>query len=429
MKRQIVNTELLEKNLETELKDWKTYGAVSTPEEIVKLMVDLAGIKASKPMDVLEPACGFCNFLTEIYKRDNKSKFTGVDLNPEVYKALKRVYANLPLELVLADYLLWNSDKKFDLVIGNPPYGIIGNENHYAIGVVKGKKQEYKRTFQTWSGKYNIYGAFIEKSVKLLKKNGKLVFIVPATWMILDDFKKLRSFLLDSGLVRIYYLGGKVFKSVTVSVCILVFENGGKGLELFERGSNGKMMPILKLNHWGKNMISFEDKDSEKFRSNKVLLNDLFDIRISARSPELNKFPYLLKNNVKNSLPVLNGRNVQKGYIKRENFTGQWIADKKVSEFKNFYSILPHIVVGHTKGGKVISALETELFPYTGDVYHLLPKVKLEEKDMIRIVEWLNSDNMEVYLRRLYKDISPHITSTQLKDLPIDIKIDTGKLF
>jgi len=103
----------------------------------------------------------------------------------------------------------------------------------------------YKQLYETWKGKYNIYGAFIEKSVKILNNEGILVFIVPATWMILDEFTKLREFLAENGKIRIYYVG-KVFSDLNVVCVILYFVKGGKGLELYD--ADGLKNPEWKAN-------------------------------------------------------------------------------------------------------------------------------------------------------------------------------------
>ncbi len=80
-------------------------------------------------------------------------------------------------------------------------------------------------------------------------------------------------------------------------------------------------------------------------------------------------------------------------------------------------------MVGHTKGGKIFAAIEDKLYPYVGDVYHLLSKVKLKRNELDQIVEWLNSKEIEEYVTTLYKEITPHITATQLKEIPINIKV------
>ena len=416
------------KRLEKVLDEWKSYGAVSTPKEIVKLMINLTGLKKWEGLEILEPACGFCNFLLEIFSRFPKNKFYGVEINDDVYKKIKEIFRSVPFTLEKADFLLWDTQKKFDLVIGNPPYGIIGDETHYPIHVLKQKKEEYKRRFHTWYGKYNIYGAFIEKSISLLKNGGKLVFIIPATWMILDEFSKLRKFLSFLGKTKVYYLGKGVFHGVSVSTCILIFEKGKKGVELCCKNNNNFIKSFI-ANEWGGKILQFETSLTYKLKNNKILLGEIFDIKISARSPEIRNFEKVLSKSSNDALPFLNGRNIKKGKIERKNYTNLWLKKEEVAKLKLFYGIIPRIVVGHTKGGRIFAAIEDKLYPYVGDVYHLLPKVKLKREELSQIVEWLNSKEIEEYVITLYKEITPHITATQLKEIPINIKINKGTLF
>ncbi len=408
------------RKLEDLLNEWKSLGAVSTPSEIVELMIDLADIKDWNGLDILEPACGFCNFLIGIYLKYPQNNFYGLEINNEVYNRIKYLFKNTPFNLKKADFLLWKSSKKFDLVIGNPPYGIIGDGSHYPIHSLKKKKAEYKKIFSTWFGKYNIYGAFIEKSINLLKPDGKLIFIIPATWMILDEFSKLRKFLSCLGGVKVYYLGNNVFKGVRVSVCILVFEKGKQGVELFYK-EDKNFYKVSKLSSWNGGILKFETEFTKKFEKNKISLNSVFKIKISARSPEVKKLDKVLQRNKNNALPFMNGRNIRKGFIDRNNYTNLWLEKKEVPSLKSFYTVLPRIVVGHTKGGKIVAAVEEELYPYVGDVYHLLPKFRFTKEELHTIVEWLNSEAIENYVTTLYKDITPHITATQLKDIPLNM--------
>lgn len=416
------------KRLEKLLGEWKTYGAVSTPEEIVDLMIKVTGFKRWKGLNILEPACGFCNFLFGIYSKFPKNKFSGIEINNVVYQKIKEIFKNIPFELEKTDFLLWDSKKKFDLVIGNPPYGIIGDETHYPIHVLKQKKEEYKRLFNTWFGKYNIYGAFIEKGVNLLKKDGKLVFIIPATWIILDEFSKLRKFLSFQGKTKVYYLGRGVFQGVNVSTCILVFEKSQKGVELYYK-DNSNFIKCVDLDEWDGRILQFETDLTKKLKKNKTLLGEIFDIRISARSPEVRSFGKVLSKPISNALPFLNGRNIKRGLIDRENYTDLWLEKNEAIKLKSFYGRRPRIVVGHTKGGKIFAAIEDKIYPYVGDVYHLLPKVGLTKIEMKKIVDWLNSQEIEKYTTTLYKEITPHITATQLKEIPLNIKVNKGTLF
>lgn len=416
------------KQLEKTLSNWKTYGAVSTPEKIVNLMIKLADLPRQQNLDILEPACGLCNFLFAVYGQFPKNNFCGIEYNKKIYAEVKKIFNNVPFNLRQLDFLLWDTNKKFDLIIGNPPYGIIGNESHYPIHILKQKKQEYKNIFHTWYGKYNIYGAFIEKSVNLLKTNGTLVFIIPATWMILDDFKKLRKFLSLQGKTKVYYLGNKIFKNVSVSVCILIFEKDQKGVELFYKDTDN-FIQTANLKTWNGQILKFDNAATKQLEQNKILLQEVFDIKISARSPEVRRFNKVLTKPAKNALPFMKGKNIKKGYIERKNYAGFWLEEKEVANLKSFYSITPRITVGHTKGGVIFAALENELYPYIGDVYHLLPRIKLEKSKLSKIVNWLNSDNLNKYMFTLYKNITPHTTATQLKCLPLKINTPKTTLF
>jgi len=432
MSAKTITKQVYLKKLEETLNEWKSFGAVSTPHRIVELMIELADLKRQKNSDILEPACGFCNFLIGIYLRYPQNNFYGVEINDEVYKKIKELFKDTPFKLIKTDFLLWKTTKKFDLIIGNPPYGIIGDGSHYPIHTLKRKKEEYKKTFNTWFGKYNIYGAFIEKSISLLKSGGKLVFIIPATWMILDEFKRLRKFLSYLGKVKVYYLGSNVFNGVSVSVCILIFEKGRKGAELYIRNDQSyNFIRTTTLTDWNGDILRFETEATKKLETKGTCLGKIFEIKISARSPEIKNFDGIANKKNKGMMPFMNGRNIQKGFIDRNNYTNLWLKKEKVVKLKSFYAIVPRIVVGHTKGGKIVAAIEEEIYPYVGDVYHLLPKITFSKRELKEIVDWLNSEELNRYMETLYKDITPHTTATQLKMVPLHKKFNTnlGTLF
>jgi len=69
-------------------EEWKKYGAVSTPPDIVRFMIDVSGIKRWEGLSVLEPGCGFCSFTREIYCSHPDNTFWGVEINPKVYEAI-----------------------------------------------------------------------------------------------------------------------------------------------------------------------------------------------------------------------------------------------------------------------------------------------------------------------------------------------------
>jgi len=78
----------------------------------------------------------------------------------------------------------------FDVVIGNPPYGMIIEE--------KEMKQYFSARFVSSEGKHEIFKYFIEFSFIILKPKGLVTLITPDTWFQLGYFNKLREYIFNN---------------------------------------------------------------------------------------------------------------------------------------------------------------------------------------------------------------------------------------
>lgn len=187
-------------------------GAVFTRHEVVDFILDLVGYTADQPLDqarILEPAMGHGDFLLPTidrllaaYDRVPKSKQNGVvadlgntlravELHKASYqearvlvsKALRKkgigardVEALCDRWLVEGDFLLVPLEGKFTHVVGNPPY--VRQEM-----IPDALIAEYRRRFSTIFDRADIYVPFIERSLSLLSKEGRLGFICADRWM------------------------------------------------------------------------------------------------------------------------------------------------------------------------------------------------------------------------------------------------------
>src|SRR3989338_1047486 len=89
---------------------------------------------------------------------------------------------------------MFGVDEKFDVVIGNPPYGAkIDAES------LKSIKSTYKYSA---NGKVESYRIFIERSFQLVAVEGVVALIVPNTWMYLEQAKYLRLYLLENAVLK-----------------------------------------------------------------------------------------------------------------------------------------------------------------------------------------------------------------------------------
>ncbi len=353
-------------------------------------MASLAAPPQDEVWDVLEPACANGPFLTAFtHHWGTDHRLTGIEIDPTVDKA----FAVKEACHVHADFLLWETPARFNLVIGNPPYGIIGDASHYPIQSLAGVKEQYKSRFQTWHGKYNIYGAFIEKAVTLLKDGGQLVFVVPGTWLVLDDFCLLRKFLAERGNLDIYHIG-KAFAGVAVSAVVLHFTKSKKAgrLTLF---NVDKTQAYYDAHYYG-DLICFHTSETDRFeQQSKVTLGDLFQVKFAARSPEYKKKPFVFTEASPGLFPVLTGRNLHVGKIDYDtNYSGLWIALGDAPKMREFYR-KPHLVVAHTKGARVVAAVDERCYAWRED-FHLIPRTAVDQKE---VEAYLNSAPLQEYVK------------------------------
>lgn len=106
----------------------------------------------------------------------------------------------------------------FDVVIGNPPYGVS----------IKG---DYRKSVEIELGKvpdYEIYYYFIELSNNLLKNRATLSYIIPNTWLFNTFAEKYRTKLLNTWSIKEILDCSKfeIFESATVRNTINLFQKG-----------------------------------------------------------------------------------------------------------------------------------------------------------------------------------------------------------
>ncbi len=162
---------------------------VETPHEISRLMVDL--ISKPKNIEILDTGCGRGIYLNTLILSDFKN-IDGIELNKSLYNFCKSSFKDVTL--YNHDYLVWESPKKYDVIIGNPPY------LHYNSLPAKTQKNVFNITK---TGESDIYYAFIIKSIELLKENGELIYIVPYQFFYNTHAEIVRKKIVENGYFEI----------------------------------------------------------------------------------------------------------------------------------------------------------------------------------------------------------------------------------
>ena len=134
----------------------------------------------------------------------------------------------------------------FDIVIGNPPYIQLQNNNGALAKLYdNGGYDSFARTG-------DIYCLFYERGYQLLKAKGHLCYITSNKWMRAGYGEKLRAFFAKktNPIMLIDFAGVKIFESATVDTNILLFSkesNQGKTICAVTSKHNGTGVDNLSL--------------------------------------------------------------------------------------------------------------------------------------------------------------------------------------
>ena len=282
------------------IKNNKEKGTVYTPEPIASYMIEntikLEQIVNNPYIKIVDPSCGTGNiliccfkFLRNLYK-DNLNAINekngldlkvksidehiithnlyGFDIDDIAVKILIIDLYELSQGSILhntfnADFLLHESEQKYDIFIGNPPYvGKKSIDNEYAAYL----KIRYKEVYRD---KGDLSYCFFKKALEDLSKQGKLTFITSRYFLESPSGEDLRKVLKEICTIDkiIDFYGIRPFKNVGIDPVIMFITN--------YQNEDSEIEIIKPLSVKGKNRKEFYNsvflKSGNEF--NKFLLN------------------------------------------------------------------------------------------------------------------------------------------------------------
>lgn len=193
---------------------------------IVKELPDADNYKSIK---ILEPSVGVGNFLPLLIKKYSQVANVEIDvfdvdnnsLNTlkEIIKIIE-VPKNIMINFINQDFLLYKFDKKYDVVVGNPPFGKIVKD--------KNLLKEYKRNIYN-DKTNNIFSFFVEKAINI---GQHVALISPKSILSAPEFNLSRDLLSNLFFKTIIDYGEKAFDGVKIETIGLVFQNKQKVADL-----------------------------------------------------------------------------------------------------------------------------------------------------------------------------------------------------
>lgn len=198
--------------------DVANLGQVFTPQAIVERMLGLMCNQGS----VLDPACGDGAFSRRL--AEQQRKVVAIEIDPRF----------CPAGSLNQDFFAYPDSKRFDSIIGNPPYVKARDiQPHTAVRLGSG----------LLNGHANLYYHFIEKCVRHLNPGGELIFITPRDFLKATGSARLNTWLYDQGsFTDMIELGdAKIFAGALPNCVIWRFEKGN----LQRRLGDGRHMRLV----------------------------------------------------------------------------------------------------------------------------------------------------------------------------------------
>jgi SAM-dependent methyltransferase len=219
-------------------------GFVATPRKIVDLMVSKLFARRGPRNDevVLDPGCGTGSFIEGLilWCKKNGTPFpriVGVELDPHRVLEARAKFAAFPSVAIEERDFLGPDERKYDFIIGNPPYVPITE-------LTEREKRRYRKRYRTARGRFDLYFLFLEQAIRSLRPGGRLVFITPEKYAYVDAAAPLRRLLSAIRVEEIHFLQEDVFGELVTypTITTVVHAPGPSGTAvIFRDGRTAKV--------------------------------------------------------------------------------------------------------------------------------------------------------------------------------------------
>lgn len=335
----------------------------------------------------------------------------------------------------------------FDVIIGNPPYGVKALPN---------EKLFFKEKYNAITGKYDSYGFFIEKGINLLKQSGQFGYITPHTWLTVTEAQSLRVFLLNqSKIVEINQFPNNVFEDATVDTINIFLEKKiiPESYQIRILTSN-KISNILKIENLEKEIfvsidswrntkvfnLKYDERINQillKLRTKTIPLNQICDLSVGVQAYDSyagqsndiidNRIYHCETKKDNTFVKELNGKDINRYKINWSGHSwisyGSWLAHARQIYYFNRERILVREITSKGKYAIVASIEEEYMINYKSVLNIILRDYIQNEYNLRYILGIINSKLFTWYFNitsnKIVTNTFPRISIFDLKEFPI----------
>ncbi|HDY7115580.1 TPA: SAM-dependent DNA methyltransferase, partial [Klebsiella pneumoniae] len=178
----------------------KEFGVFYTPKFLIDFIINKLPLKNIKKqsVNVLEPSAGDGRFIDHLLRKNPRIVVDAslVEINKESASFLEDKFINQEkIRVINSDFLYYESTKKFDVIVGNPPYI---SKKHLTRNQIERCREILSVASIPSLADKNIWTSFIVRCTSMLEDNGVMALVLPFDLLQVKFGSYIQSYLTSN---------------------------------------------------------------------------------------------------------------------------------------------------------------------------------------------------------------------------------------